>query len=107
MSDKRKITTGANDRPVDETIAQSGRGLPDDGGLPAEINEDTVEKVRQRLEGGAAEEPGRGNPDAVPPGTTGSGEDVCRRCGGSGRIGGQDCPDCGGTGKVNVPIGGG
>ena len=40
------------------------------------------------------------NPEAVPPGTPGAGENVCRRCGGSGRIEGQDCPDCGGSGKV-------
>lgn len=44
--------------------------------------------------------------DDAPPGTPGTGEDVCPRCGGSGRDGGTPCPDCGGTGKVTRGIGG-
>lgn len=45
--------------------------------------------------------------DEAPVGTPGSGEDVCPRCGGSGRLeGGATCPECEGTGKVNVGIGG-
>jgi hypothetical protein len=44
--------------------------------------------------------------DQAPPGTPGTGEDVCPRCGGSGRQGANACPDCGGSGKVNVGIGG-
>ncbi len=46
------------------------------------------------------------NPDKVPPGTPGSGEDICRACGGTGRLDGEECPECGGTGKVDVPVGG-
>lgn len=46
-------------------------------------------------------------PEAVPPGTVGSGENVCRRCEGSGKIeNGEECPDCGGTGIIVTPIGG-
>jgi hypothetical protein len=46
--------------------------------------------------------------DEVPPGTQGSGEAVCRDCGGRGRLdGGTVCPACRGTGKVVVGIGGG
>ncbi|HVL59218.1 MAG TPA: hypothetical protein VM491_22220 [Burkholderiaceae bacterium] len=46
---------------------------------------------------GAAKRPG----DEVPPGTPQSGEDVCPRCGGSGRLqAGASCEDCGGTGRV-------
>jgi DnaJ-class molecular chaperone len=46
--------------------------------------------------------------DDAPPGTPGTGEAVCRRCGGSGRLpDGQSCADCGGTGRVNQGIGGG
>ncbi|MED5622271.1 hypothetical protein [Ideonella sp. BN130291] len=45
--------------------------------------------------------------DEAPAGAPGSGESVCRRCGGSGRDQGQACPDCGGTGKVIEGIGGG
>jgi hypothetical protein len=44
--------------------------------------------------------------DEAPPGTPGTGEDICPRCGGSGRIDGARCPECEGTGKVNVGIGG-
>lgn len=44
--------------------------------------------------------------DEAPPGTPGSGEDVCPRCGGSGQLGGRTCPDCQGTGTVTVGIGG-
>ncbi|GHG09332.1 hypothetical protein GCM10017322_00320 [Paracoccus aerius] len=47
------------------------------------------------------------NPDAVPPGTTGAGENICRKCEGSGRAEGKECPECGGTGKVTTGIGGG
>ena len=46
--------------------------------------------------------------DDAPPGTPGTGEAVCRRCGGSGRLpDGQPCADCAGTGRVNQGIGGG
>jgi len=45
--------------------------------------------------------------DEAPPGTPGTGEDICPRCGGSGRIDGARCPECEGTGKVTVGIGGG
>jgi hypothetical protein len=44
--------------------------------------------------------------DAAPPGTTGTGENLCRQCNGSGRIESGPCPDCAGTGKVTEPIGG-
>ena len=47
------------------------------------------------------------NPDQVPEGTPQSGENICRRCAGSGQEGGKDCPDCQGTGKVITPVGGG
>jgi hypothetical protein len=55
---------------------------------------------------GAAIEPTKAG-DEARPGTPGTGEGICRRCGGSGRIsGGEPCPDCGGTGRVTVGIGG-
>lgn len=44
--------------------------------------------------------------DQAPPGTPGTGEDVCPRCGGSGQFSGSACPDCGGSGRVIVGIGG-
>lgn len=45
--------------------------------------------------------------DEAPPGTPGTGDDVCGTCGGSGKISGNECEDCSGTGKVTVGIGGG
>jgi RecJ-like exonuclease len=45
--------------------------------------------------------------DEAPAGVPGTGEDLCRRCAGSGRLdSGAPCPECGGTGRVNVGIGG-
>ncbi len=45
--------------------------------------------------------------DDAAPGTPGTGEDVCPRCGGSGTIEDGECVNCGGTGKVIEGIGGG
>ena len=45
--------------------------------------------------------------DQAPEGAPASGENVCPRCGGSGRQGATACPDCGGTGRVTTGIGGG
>ncbi|MEW6705077.1 MAG: hypothetical protein AB1430_09540 [Pseudomonadota bacterium] len=45
--------------------------------------------------------------DEAAPGTPGTGEAACRRCGGSGQLQGKPCPECGGTGKVVEGIGGG
>lgn len=44
--------------------------------------------------------------DETPPGAPDTGETVCPRCGGSGRIGQAPCPNCSGRGKVNRAIGG-
>ena len=38
--------------------------------------------------------------DEAPPGTPGTGEDVCPDCGGSGRIDGNDCQNCLGRGRI-------
>jgi hypothetical protein len=46
---KEKITTGTNDRPKNETIAQSGSGLPDDSGSLIEVSDEQVEAVRAKL----------------------------------------------------------
>ncbi|MBF6620044.1 MAG: hypothetical protein ITG02_07420 [Patulibacter sp.] len=45
--------------------------------------------------------------DEAPPGTPGSGEDVCPRCGGSGRLDDATCDECAGTGRVIRGVGGG
>jgi DnaJ-class molecular chaperone len=45
--------------------------------------------------------------DDAPPGTPGTGENICPTCKGSGKVEQKSCPDCGGTGKVVEGIGGG
>lgn len=44
--------------------------------------------------------------DEAPPGTPGTGEDICPECNGTGRIDDRRCINCGGTGKVIKGIGG-
>ncbi len=44
--------------------------------------------------------------DEAPPGTPGTGENLCDRCSGTGRIAGAPCEACGGTGQVTTGIGG-
>jgi hypothetical protein len=109
MAQKPKITTGPNDRPLNETIAQSGGGLPDDSGSPVDVEESAIKRVRRQLQGGPGGNRTKGqtgNPEEVPSDTTGAGENICRRCAGTGKVDGATCPDCGGSGKVVTPIGG-
>ncbi|WP_287214777.1 hypothetical protein [Mesorhizobium sp.] len=93
----QKITTGTNDRPRNETIGQSGEGLP--GSTPLEIDE-AAAPLGKQLQGKPGKF-GEANPDA--PGISGAGVIICRRCAGTGMIDGRTCPECGGTGKP--PIG--
>jgi len=44
--------------------------------------------------------------DEAPPGTMGTGEDVCPDCHGKGRIDGVPCATCGGSGTLARAIGG-
>jgi DnaJ-class molecular chaperone len=44
--------------------------------------------------------------DEAAPGTTGTGENICRHCNGTGEHEGTPCPVCDGTGKVIEGIGG-
>jgi hypothetical protein len=111
MAQEPKITTGANDRPRNETIGQSGEGLPDDSSRPIEPDETQAALVREKLEGKPAakraDAPIQTNADEVARGTPGSGENICRRCSGTGKVNDDPCPECDGTGKVITPIGGG
>ena len=57
------------------------------------------------------QEPGTSTPpmrpgDEAPSGTPGTGENICPRCSGSGRVDSQPCPDCDGTGVVVTGVGG-
>ncbi len=45
--------------------------------------------------------------DIAPPGTPGTGEDICPDCQGKGQVNNGPCPNCGGTGKVIAGIAGG
>ena len=49
MPDSRKITTGLNDRPKSESIAQSGPGISDDSGSPIEADDRQIERTREKL----------------------------------------------------------
>ena len=51
---------------------------------------------------GVSERPG----DQAPPGTPGTGENLCPNCDGSGKVNGRPCDNCGGTGKITAGIGG-
>jgi DnaJ-class molecular chaperone len=44
--------------------------------------------------------------DEAPAGTPGTGENICPRCHGTGKISGQPCANCGGTGRIVAGIGG-
>ncbi|HEX8512905.1 MAG TPA: hypothetical protein VF688_07340 [Allosphingosinicella sp.] len=45
--------------------------------------------------------------DEAAPGTPGTGENICRHCGGTGEHDGTPCPVCDGTGKVIEGLAGG
>ena len=44
--------------------------------------------------------------DQAPPGTPGTGEDVCPKCNSSGEVDGETCANCEGTGRIVTGIGG-
>jgi hypothetical protein len=62
MDEREKITPGTNDRSVDETIAGTGPGIPDDSLAPSEDelpeppSDDDVERIREKLGTSKAEE---------------------------------------------------
>jgi hypothetical protein len=53
--EREKISDGPNDRPIDETIAGTGPGIPDDSLAPGETelpkppSEEEVEKAAEKL----------------------------------------------------------
>lgn len=55
---------------------------------------------------GASGNPTMNPGDQAPPGTPGTGENLCPACGGSGKVESKPCPTCGGTGKVIEGLGG-
>ncbi|QQR41297.1 hypothetical protein [Devosia rhizoryzae] len=55
---RAKISNGANDRPIDETIAQTGAGLPDDSSKPVDVSDAEIERVRKKLTADQMHTPG-------------------------------------------------
>jgi hypothetical protein len=59
--DREKISTGPNDRPINETIAGTGEGIPDDSLSPGETeiaqvpSDEEVEKMAEKLGAPTAE----------------------------------------------------
>ena len=54
MQDREKISTGPNEEPINETIAGTGPGIPDDAlaageELPEPPTDEEVEKAAERL----------------------------------------------------------
>lgn len=49
MTARPKITTGLNDRPKDDTIAQTGPGLPDDTSRPVEATDEQIKRAKESL----------------------------------------------------------
>ncbi len=85
-------------------LTESAAGEEDPG---AAIDIDATEQPDRDDAGPGGTQAQMSPGDEAPPGTPGSGENVCRRCGGSGKLAGGDCPICGGSGKVTTGIGGG
>jgi hypothetical protein len=50
MTKDEKITDGLNDRSRNDTIAQSGAGIPDDSGTPIAVDDDAVARAREALD---------------------------------------------------------
>ena len=50
-------------------------------------------------------QPARRPGDEARPGSKQSGEQICPRCGGSGRIAGAPCESCAGTGRITAIVG--
>ncbi|ACE94379.1 hypothetical protein AMC90_PD00301 (plasmid) [Rhizobium phaseoli] len=49
MDRRAKISTGANDRPRNETIAGSGPGIPDDSGRVVELTDEEIKRTKASL----------------------------------------------------------
>lgn len=114
MADKQAPSSPAS-RPGDPLdLATSVAGEEDPGAsidlpnAPAAAPGRSDQPAGQGAKQPAGAQPPMSPGDEAPAGTPGSGETVCPRCGGSGRLpDASACPECDGTGKVNVGIGGG
>jgi hypothetical protein len=73
-------------------------------GRPEDAGERHWAQAEKELRAESAEAASPG--DEAPPGTLGTGEDLCQICNGTGRVDGATCPNCGGDGKVIAGFGG-
>ena len=60
IDDRNKISTGPNDRPLDETIAGTGPGIPDEALAPGEElpkgpTDEAVKRIAEKLGAPTAE----------------------------------------------------
>lgn len=60
VNDREKISTGPNEEPIDETIAGTGPGIPDDALAPGEElsqapTDEEVERIAEKLGSPTAE----------------------------------------------------
>lgn len=49
LSKEPPISDGQSGRPRDETIAQTGEGLPNDTGEPVQVDEDEAKRIEKRI----------------------------------------------------------
>jgi hypothetical protein len=102
--------SGAPARPDDPIDLGASVAGEEDPGASLDLPRGTESRSDQPA-GQAPGQPSTAQPpmspgDEAPAGTPGTGETVCPRCGGSGKLGGSQCPECDGTGRINVGIGG-
>jgi hypothetical protein len=63
MNKDEKITEGLNDRPRNDTIGQTGPGIPDDSSERIEVSDGAVERARDSLEKLSGRSEDSKNPD--------------------------------------------
>ncbi|PXW65421.1 hypothetical protein [Methylobacterium sp. B4] len=47
--DERPDSTGPNARPRNDTIAQTGEGIPDDSGRPVQVDEEEAQRIEETI----------------------------------------------------------
>ena len=124
ISKKENCMTNPRNSASSEPSSEPVESLPERvAGVPEQVNLDS-ESVAGEEDPGASLDlpvrssgqpaiqpvprpPGTINPgDEAPEGTPGTGETICRECGGSGKAANGPCPACGGSGKVTAGLGG-
>ncbi|GJE34836.1 hypothetical protein [Methylobacterium oxalidis] len=47
--EERPDSTGPNSRPRDDTIAQTGEGIPDDSGKLVQVDENEAKRIEEKI----------------------------------------------------------